>query len=137
MTDPLTALTEAGVSIWLDDLSRDRLTSGSLADLVARDHVAGVTTNPAIFAKAIAAGLAEAISINVTLVADHGQVPANSIHDRYDQSQEVLDGLRELGIDYDDVVQSLEKDGVAKFDASWDQLGERLVSALRHQSASR
>ena len=44
MTDPLAALTEAGVSIWLDDLSRDRLTSGSLADLVARDHVAGVTT---------------------------------------------------------------------------------------------
>jgi transaldolase len=34
MTDPLAALTQAGVSIWLDDLSRDRLTSGSLADLV-------------------------------------------------------------------------------------------------------
>ena len=50
MTDPLAALTEAGVSIWLDDLSRDRLTSGSLADLVAHDHVAGVTTNPTIFA---------------------------------------------------------------------------------------
>ncbi len=33
MTDPLAALTQAGVSIWLDDLSRDRLTSGSLADL--------------------------------------------------------------------------------------------------------
>ncbi len=54
MTDPLAALTQAGVSIWLDDLSRDRLTSGSLADLVARDHVAGVTTNPTIFARAIA-----------------------------------------------------------------------------------
>ena len=53
MTDPLAALTEAGVSIWLDDLSRDRLTSGSLADLAARDHVAGVTTNPTIFAAAI------------------------------------------------------------------------------------
>jgi transaldolase len=56
MTDPLTALTEAGVSIWLDDLSRDRLTSGSLADLVAGDHVSGVTTNPTIIAKAIATG---------------------------------------------------------------------------------
>ena len=56
MTDSLAALTEAGVSIWLDDLSRDRLTSGSLANLVAHDHVAGVTTNPTIFARAIAEG---------------------------------------------------------------------------------
>jgi transaldolase len=53
MSDPLTALTRAGVSIWLDDLSRQRLTSGTLADLAAHDHVAGVTTNPTIFAKAI------------------------------------------------------------------------------------
>jgi transaldolase len=53
MTSPLTALSDAGVSIWLDDLSRERLASGSLADLAARDHVVGVTTNPAIFAKAI------------------------------------------------------------------------------------
>ena len=51
--DPLTELTQAGVSIWLDDLSRLRLTGGSLADLAARDHVTGVTTNPTIFAKAI------------------------------------------------------------------------------------
>ena len=51
--DPLTVLTQAGVSIWLDDLSRLRLTGGSLADLAARDHVTGVTTNPTIFAKAI------------------------------------------------------------------------------------
>jgi transaldolase len=56
MTDPLTSLTEAGVSIWLDDLSRDRLTSGSLADLLANDHVVGVTTNPTIFARAITSG---------------------------------------------------------------------------------
>ncbi|MGV8978677.1 MAG: transaldolase [Cellulomonas sp.] len=53
MNNPLVSLTEAGVSIWLDDLSRDRLTSGSLADVVAHEHVVGVTTNPTIFAKAI------------------------------------------------------------------------------------
>ena len=53
MTDQLADLDSRGVSIWLDDLSRDRLTSGSLANLVARDHVVGVTTNPTIFAKAI------------------------------------------------------------------------------------
>jgi len=53
MADPLTDLSTKGVSIWLDDLSRQRLVTGSLAELVAHDHVVGVTTNPAIFAKAI------------------------------------------------------------------------------------
>jgi transaldolase len=367
MTDQLAALTEAGVSIWLDDLSRERLTSGSLADLVTHDRVRGVTTNPTIFAKAITSGdaydtqirdlaargvevgealralttfdvrwacdvlrpvydttsggdgrvsievdprlahdtqatiaearalwwavdrpnlfikipaarqglaaiakcLAEGISINVTLifslsrydavmdafldgmeraqdaghdlssiasvasffvsrvdaevdsrldkvgtaeaaqlrgraaianarlayqryeqvvssprwarlqaagarpqrplwaststkdpaypdtryvvdlvapgvvntmpeatlraVADHGQVPADSVRGHYDDAQHVLDRLRALGIDYDDVVQTLEDDGVAKFDASWDQLGEQLAATLRAQ----
>ena len=56
MTDPLAELSNRGVSIWLDDLSRQRLTSGSLADLIAHQHVVGVTTNPTIFAKAIAGG---------------------------------------------------------------------------------
>ena len=53
MNDRLKALADAGVSIWLDDLSRERLTSGSLAALIQDKHVVGVTTNPTIFAKAI------------------------------------------------------------------------------------
>ncbi|MGH3967305.1 MAG: transaldolase, partial [Mycobacterium sp.] len=53
MADALEALNAAGVSIWLDDLSRERLTSGSLAALVNQQRVSGVTTNPSIFAKAI------------------------------------------------------------------------------------
>ncbi|MGH3971520.1 MAG: transaldolase [Mycobacterium sp.] len=57
MTNSLEALTAAGVSIWLDDLSRDRLVSGSLATLVRDRHVSGVTTNPSIFAKAIGHGM--------------------------------------------------------------------------------
>jgi transaldolase len=59
MTDNLEALSQAGVSIWLDDLSRERLVSsgrGSLANLIAHDHVVGVTTNPSIFERAIAHG---------------------------------------------------------------------------------
>jgi transaldolase len=55
---PLTALADAGVSIWLDDLSRMRLESGSLARLIADSHVTGVTSNPAIFEKAISEGSA-------------------------------------------------------------------------------
>lgn len=54
-TSPLHALREAGVAVWLDDLSRQRITSGGLADLVARG-VVGVTTNPTIFAAALSRG---------------------------------------------------------------------------------
>ena len=53
MSDRLKKLTEAGVSIWLDDLSRDRLESGNLRDLIATSSVRGVTTNPTIFASAL------------------------------------------------------------------------------------
>ncbi|MGI8816392.1 MAG: transaldolase [Pseudonocardia sp.] len=52
-TDRLAELAAAGVSIWLDDLSRERLTSGNLAALVRDRHVVGVTSNPTIFAKAL------------------------------------------------------------------------------------
>ncbi|GAA4848833.1 transaldolase [Saccharopolyspora rosea] len=53
-TNPnLTALSEAGVSIWLDDLSRQRIDSGNLAELISDYAVVGVTSNPTIFAKAI------------------------------------------------------------------------------------
>ncbi|HEX7187044.1 MAG TPA: transaldolase [Actinomycetes bacterium] len=53
MPDPLRRLSEEGVSIWLDDMSRTRLASGTLADLIRDRHVVGVTTNPTIFQKAI------------------------------------------------------------------------------------
>ncbi len=56
MTDRLQALSDAGVSIWLDDLSRERIESGNLTDLVKDRHVVGVTTNPTIFAAALADG---------------------------------------------------------------------------------
>ncbi|MET9381140.1 transaldolase [Streptomyces sp. NPDC002928] len=49
-------LSEEGVSIWLDDLSRRRITSGNLAGLVENKHVVGVTTNPSIFQAAIGSG---------------------------------------------------------------------------------
>ncbi len=56
MTTPTQQLSEVGVSIWLDDLSRDRIQSGSLQTLIAERNVVGVTTNPTIFAAAIATG---------------------------------------------------------------------------------
>ncbi len=56
MNDRLQALADAGVSIWLDDLSRERIETGNLASLVADSGVVGVTTNPTIFASAISDG---------------------------------------------------------------------------------
>jgi transaldolase len=56
MSSPLHQLDQAGVSIWLDDLSRDRIQSGSLAELISSRAVSGVTTNPTIFAGAFAKG---------------------------------------------------------------------------------
>jgi transaldolase len=54
----LAELADLGVAIWLDDISRDRLTSGNLAGLVRDMNVTGVTSNPTIFAKAISSGSA-------------------------------------------------------------------------------
>ncbi len=50
------ALSDVGVSIWLDDLSRERLNSGSLAKLIETHNVVGVTTNPTIFESALQNG---------------------------------------------------------------------------------
>ncbi|HEU5393000.1 MAG TPA: transaldolase [Streptosporangiaceae bacterium] len=66
-------------------------------------------------------------------VADHGDIPDDSIHGSYADSRAVLDDLAALGVDYGDVVQTLEDQGVTTFDASWDHLGQRLATALGTQ----
>jgi transaldolase len=69
------------------------------------------------------------------LVADHGDVPADSVRGHYDESQQVLDELQQLGIDYDDVTATLEDSGVTIFDNAWRQLGEQLADTMRAQPA--
>lgn len=64
MNARLEALSRAGVSIWLDDLSRDRIDSGNLGELIAEYSVVGVTTNPTIFAAALAKGNAYAAQLD-------------------------------------------------------------------------
>ena len=54
--DTLAQLTAAGVAVWLDDISRERLSTGNLAALMRDFHVRGVTSNPTIFAHAISSG---------------------------------------------------------------------------------
>ena len=53
---PTQQLSDAGVSIWLDDLSRGRLKTGTLQKLIEEKNVVGVTTNPSIFHAAITTG---------------------------------------------------------------------------------
>ena len=52
----LAALSAAGVAVWLDDLSRDRLRTGNLQELIDTMCVVGVTTNPTIFQQALSKG---------------------------------------------------------------------------------
>src|ERR1700733_1846006 len=66
----LAALSAAGVSVWLDDLSRDRLKSGNLQQLIDTKCVVGVTTNPSIFQKARAEG--DAYHSQIAELAERG-----------------------------------------------------------------
>src|ERR1700716_1560599 len=66
----LAALSAAGVSVWLDDLSRQRLTSGNLRDLIDTRMVVGVTTNPSIFQAALSQG--HAYDAQITELAKRG-----------------------------------------------------------------
>ncbi|WP_104192736.1 transaldolase [Cryobacterium sp. Y82] len=74
---PLAQLSTAGVSIWLDDLSRERINSGGLQDLIKNSNVVGVTTNPTIFAGALAKG--EAYSDQVATLAAAGTNVIDSV----------------------------------------------------------
>jgi len=77
MSSPTKELSELGVSIWLDDLSRERIASGGLERLIAERDVVGVTTNPTIFAGALATG--DAYAEQVARLAAEGVDPAEAV----------------------------------------------------------
>lgn len=62
--EKLAELSAAGVSVWLDDLSRDLISSGDLAELISTKSVVGVTTNPSIFQAALSSGHAYDDQVN-------------------------------------------------------------------------
>jgi transaldolase len=62
----------------------------------------------------------------IKATADHGELRGDTVHGTYDTSRQVFAGLENLGISYDDVVQVLEDEGVAKFEASWNELLETI-----------
>lgn len=63
-------------------------------------------------------------------VADHGDIQPDTVRDTYGQSARVLSALSELGIDYDEVVQLLEEQGVGAFEKTWSSLLESVESSL-------
>jgi transaldolase len=68
-------------------------------------------------------------------VADHGEVPGDTIHGTYDQARQLFGQLAAAGVDYDDVVQVLEDEGVDKFGVSWNQLLETVKSEMAKAGA--
>ncbi|HEX7355872.1 MAG TPA: transaldolase [Mycobacteriales bacterium] len=64
-------------------------------------------------------------------VADHGTVTPDAIAGTYSEARATLDGLAAVGVDYDDVVDLLEREGVEKFDVAWSELRDSLAASLK------
>ncbi|MFY9862921.1 MAG: transaldolase [Trebonia sp.] len=65
--------------------------------------------------------------------ADHGQVSGDTMTGGYDGSRSFFDQLAVAGIDFDDVTEHLERDGLAKFDKSWSELGATVAAEMERQ----
>ncbi len=130
--DRLAALSAAGVSIWLDDLSRELLDTGDLERLVQHKHVVGVTTNPTIFAGALANG--EEYQDQVRELAEAGADVAEAIFAI--TTEDVRRGCDVLRPVYDrtdgvDGRVSIEVDpGLAKDTAGTVAMAQRLWDAV-------
>jgi transaldolase len=126
--DQLAELSDHDASIWLDSLGRGRLSGGGLAALVRGRHVVGVTTNPTIFEQALAdsaqygsqvhdlglrgASPEEAARSAVTDHAGSARKPFKAATRRLGLS---LKRFPCVGVDYADVMCTLERGGVQKF----------------------
>jgi transaldolase len=66
-------------------------------------------------------------------VYNHGVIESDTVRGRYADAQRVLDELKAIGVDYDDVVDTLEREGVEKFEDSWNQLIEAISEQLGAQ----
>ena len=67
----------------------------------------------------------------IRATADHGKLLGDTVHGTYEASRQVFAELEALGIGYDDVVQVLEDEGVAKFEASWTELLDTIDAKMR------
>ena len=69
-------------------------------------------------------------------IIDHGQVTGDTVRGGYAEAHDLLQKLAAVGVDYDDVVQTLEDEGVDKFEQSWGELIESVTSELERFGAS-
>jgi transaldolase len=70
-------------------------------------------------------------------VADHGEIKGDQVHPFYDDAAQVFADLKDAGIDYDDVIELLIKEGVEKFVTAWGDLGATVEKAMDQAGASR
>ena len=68
-------------------------------------------------------------------VADHGTITGDTVRGRYPDAAAVLDRLAAVGVDYDDVVDLLEREGVEKFEKSWEELLATVRDELERAAA--
>jgi transaldolase len=69
--------------------------------------------------------------------ADHGQVTGDTIRGRYHDARRVLDQLATAGVDFDDVTKQLEREGLDKFENSWNQLSTTIAAELNRSQPAR
>ena len=68
-------------------------------------------------------------------VADHGRITGDTVRSTYDEAAAVLDRLAAIGVDYNDVVDLLEREGVDKFEKSWEELLATVRDELERAAA--
>jgi transaldolase len=68
--------------------------------------------------------------------ADHGEATGDTVRGRYDEAREQLDALERLGISYSEVTDQLEREGVSKFDKSWEELNATVTDQLARAASS-
>jgi transaldolase len=69
--------------------------------------------------------------------ADHGEVRGDEVRGRYDEARAVMDDLARAGVDYDDVIETLEREGVEKFVTSWNELVATVEGQMRASRESK
>src|ERR687889_206200 len=75
-------------------------------------------------------------SATMDAFADHGEVQGDAVRGRYDEARETLDALERLGISYADVTDQLEREGVQKFEKSWDELSATVTDQLARAASA-
>ncbi|MEU7632927.1 transaldolase family protein [Nocardia sp. NPDC049220] len=130
----LAALSAAGVLVWPDDLSRDRLTSANSEQMIDTSNVVAVDTNPSIFrypAYSDTRYIIELIAPHIVstipekaleALADHSVIAGDFVTGTVSGARTALGHVTAVGVDLEDVFSVLENDAVAKFEASWRQL---------------